>query len=296
MANTIVVGMDLSPQSMIALEEAVPIARHRGAKIVIVHAEPTPMYALGFEGMGQGLVAQVAKVNKAHLAEVRRVLADIEQRHRGQGVDISVSLHPDEANVAIVEAAEKFDAELVVVGAHGIGAIDRLLIGSVSERVVRAAPCDVLVSQDRHPKGRYDRILVPTDYSATARKAVSVAQDLLSDDGTITLLHCCEMPPMMAGYYTGDILGEIEAQAVKRAEEIAAPLREAGIHVQVQTFRGPPAHSIGKVAEDNDIVVIGSHGRRGLRRFFLGSVAEKTVRYAQCSVYVVRAPESEEES
>ena len=295
MTAPILVGMDLSNSSLIALEEALPIARRRGAEIVMVHVAPLPNTAEHYEFAGLAMVERYREMIASEVEKTREVLADVRERHSGQGVTISHTLISGVAERGISEAAEEVGAELIVVGSHGREGLDRFLLGSVAERLSRFTTRDVLVARGERPKGTYNRILVPTDFSEAADQALSVAKQLVTDNGSITLLHCFDIPATMAGYFVGNLLVEVEAAAMARAETLAKEARMPGIDIDVIVRGGHAPTLIRELSGGYDIVVMGSHGRRGLRRFMLGSVAEKIVRHAPCSVYIARAKKSEEE-
>ncbi len=281
--------MDLSEPSRLALEEALPIARRRGADIVLVHATPMPETDTAYEWVNPGIVERYREMLKEDLAKTRSVLSEIRGRHLGQGVEISTSLVSGDAERAIADAAESVDAQLMVVGSHGRSSLDRFLIGSVAERVSRFTNRDVLVARGEKAAGGYKKILVATDFSETAGRAFDAAMSLAATNAAMTILHCVEIPAPVVGFYTGELQVELEASSAKRAESLAVAARAKGISVDVEIFTGYPPSHIRELASGHDVVVMGSHGRRGVRRFLLGSVAEKTIRHAPCSVYLARA-------
>jgi len=295
MAKPIVVAMDLSKPSLTALEEAIPIARRRGAEVVLVHATPMPGNDGSYEWVNPGIVERYREMLKDDLSKTRDLLGEIRERHAGQGAEISVTLASGDAENAISEAAEELDADLIVVGSHGREGLDRFLLGSVAERISRFTKRDVLVARGDHPRGDYKKILVPSDFSKTADRAYDVALSLAAEGGDITLLHCVEVPPAVAGFMTGQVLVDMQAATSKIGEELASAGRARGFNVTVEIAVGYPPTQIREHAGGHDLVVMGSHGRRGFRRFILGSVAEKTIRHAPCSVYIARAAEPNDE-
>ncbi len=290
MTAPIVVGMDLSPASKVALEEAMSIARHRGADIVLAHATQMPSERAGqYSWLGMETVEAYRVALEAALETTRKLLGDTLGRYSGQGVTLSTSFVTGDAERAIAKVAEVSKAQLVVVGSHSRTGFDRLLIGSVAERVSRFTDRDVLVARTGRPKGDYMRVLVPIDFSSTSRRAFEVAMDLSASGGHVTLLHCIQVPPAAAGFVTEDVLREMKAASLTEASRWADEAKRIGINVETVVTSGRPASQIREHAANQDLVVMGSHGPRGFKRFFLGSVAEKTIRHAPCSVYIVRA-------
>jgi universal stress protein A len=138
------------------------------------------------------------------------------------------------------------------------------------------------------------KILVPTDFSECAAAAVDYAKGLAEKvGGTLTLLHTY-LPMAMAGG-DGTMLPDIDAELAQEAQTqmlaLRAELEAAGVLVEQRVVRGPSAETIAQVARAGgfDLIVMGTHGRTGLRHLLLGSVAERVVRLASCPVLTVRA-------
>ena len=141
-------------------------------------------------------------------------------------------------------------------------------------------------------------ILVPHDFSDTAQQALSFAIELATKLGAkLTIVHAYEVPSY--GYpdgiaLTAEVAGSIRKAAETALEGVAARARRPGLEVQSMLRQGPAWSEINASARDahDDLVVMGTHGRHGLARDLLGSVAEKVVRTAPCPVLTVRGPES----
>jgi nucleotide-binding universal stress UspA family protein len=180
---------------------------------------------------------------------------------------------------AVVREAERFGADLLVVGAGA----RRHLLGSVAERVARHAPCSVLVVAGPAPP--LARLLCAVDFSPPSRKAMLAAAELAAERGaTLELVHAFAAPgPELAG------LACLRAEDRLRAWAAEAGQR-AGAAVQARVVEGPIADRILDRAgtDDRDLVVVGTHGRTGIARALLGSVAERVIRRAERSVLVVR--------
>ena len=141
----------------------------------------------------------------------------------------------------------------------------------------------------------FRKILVATDFSPDAAEAVKVAGELARACGSeIVLLHVCQMPAYSfangAMYIPApELVADILRDANRGLAEVKGRIRD----VAVETVRveGEPASEIVRVAAERkaDLIVMGTHGRRGLRRFFAGSVAEHVVRAAPCPVMTVHA-------
>ena len=241
----------------------------------------------------------------ATLREYKR-LADEMLKHDHAALDIlvadaeasgaKVQRHATSGDPAdeIVKAAEKFSADLIVTGTHGRTGIDKFLLGSVAERVIRIATRPVMVARNPEfmPAAGYRKILVPTDFSESARRAFELAAALATKDCEIELLHCWRLPPGVGAGPTAvvdSIIRSIDREIRARGEKTASELAREGATVTFHAVRQPPAQGVAeRISEgDFDLVVMGSHGRSGLSRFILGSVAETTIHYAPCSVITV---------
>lgn len=269
----IVVGADFSPSSVIAAEHAIGLARGSGAELVFVHVSDSRSSA----------EREAARIGLARLRD-RAIALDITCSSRVAGG------HPD---AALSVMARSLEADLLCVGSHGRTGFERLLLGSVAERTTRRATCDVLVARGLDPWGGDVRVLVPTDFSSAADRALDLALRL-ARPANIHLFHCWKAPSSANGKLD-DKADAIGREATRRAASLAAKHPIGRAELTFETCQGPAARTIREKLEEGgwDLVIMGCHGRRGVRRFLLGSVAEKTVRHAPCSVLVTHpSPES----
>jgi nucleotide-binding universal stress UspA family protein len=196
----------------------------------------------------------------------------------------------------IVSYSEDEDIDLVAMGTHGRRGVDRMLFGSVTEEVVRKAPCPTLTVRtgaDVAPSQAVRRILVPIDFSDASDTAVQHAKEIaLTYGAEIDLLHVVEEPfyppayEVSASHFpTEDVVESAEAQLGDIARE------EIGYeHVMVEATSGRPYRSILDYIDENDVdlTVIATHGRTGVDRLLLGSVAERVLRQSPEPVFVVK--------
>jgi glycine betaine transporter len=142
------------------------------------------------------------------------------------------------------------------------------------------------------------KILVPIDFSEHSAKALAYAVDLATRfDAHILVLHVWEPPRTMGlefGIYPieqGSVLQILEEETTRRAQQfVAEQAKPEGLRLDTLAVQGVPYDVIVDIAESRhiDLIVMGTHGRSGLSRFFLGSVAEKVVRHAHCPVLTIR--------
>jgi nucleotide-binding universal stress UspA family protein len=198
---------------------------------------------------------------------------------------------------AIVSYTDEHDVDLVVMGTHGRRGLQRMLIGSVAEEVLRRASCPVLTvrdSEDAPSAWNVQNILAPVDFSEAATSAVKHTKELaLTYGAQITLFHAVEevMYPSAYGMEMAEVPGP---EVIDRVEEGLADMvrEEIGYeHVLIESVIGYAPSSILDYVEDHDVdlIVIATHGRSGLERLLLGSVTERVVRRASVPVFVVKS-------
>lgn len=297
--STLLVGHDLSEGSDQALARAVAIAEKHQSRVLIVHAQaddaPVP-------DTDNEALKQLGEVSAAVRVEEARQLADRLAELRGRGLRAEVISRIGPPAEVLTAVAVEENADMIVVGTHGRTGISRFLLGSVAAETIRQATCDVLVVRGPLTREVFQRPLVATDFSPAAAKALSHARALSIDGAPVEVLHAWQLP---AGSWGATLLGQArfpwstvrdavlsnaQAQADRLAEETAA----AGHPVHVDLVQGPATSVITHAAErgGHDLIAMGAHGHRGVRRLLLGSVAESTIRHAPCTVLVVHAPQA----
>jgi nucleotide-binding universal stress UspA family protein len=202
----------------------------------------------------------------------------------------------DAAPEGITAYVEEQEIDLVVMGTHGRRGVQRMLLGSVTEEVVRTAACPVLTVRSdtaANAQQAVRRILVPVDFSDASQIAVRHAAELADTyDAQIDLLHVVEQVAYPSAYGVDpgylspqEILPRVEATLGDVARE------EIGFdRVQVSAMVGYAPLTILDYVDENDVdlVVIATHGRTGLDRMLLGSVAERVIRRSSAPVFVVK--------
>ena len=295
----IVVGVDFSTASDAATSEAVALAHHTGAELVLVHVGAVLDSTLG--DAPAGLVAEWEQVLHRRTEEDRGRLATLRDQLAAQDVDVSTEVVDGYPDSGLVDAAKKLGAELIVIGSHGRSGLRRLLLGSITEKVVRLADACVLVSRPGgNYTGGYHHLLVPTDFSAHAEEALRMARTLAAHGAIIDLVHYWQLQPITFGYEgslmaAGTSLPELRQSIIQDAERACRDLVERyqrdDMTLRWELVENGASHGIADRAREDgrhyDVIVMGSHGRRGFRRLMLGSTAEATVRHAPCSVMVV---------
>lgn len=295
-ARKIVVGVDLSTDSELAVAHAVALARRQQREVALVLAELSTALPDEYFVRSPDLEeAYLARARGQAAANVKGMSA-LRERFAGRGVEISqliVDGHPDQV---LPSVAAELGADLIAVGTHGRTGLARLFLGSVAELVTRLADRSVLIARGDAPVDGYRRIVIGTDFTPLSERAIDQAVAMAAARARIELVHCWQLNPWVVSPELTPALDpklrtDLLAQLTRDGEALVAKVRQRGdFDVRFELLERPAAHGLDRYAKDADadLIAIGSHGRRGVRRFLLGSVAEVTVRHAACTVLVAR--------
>jgi nucleotide-binding universal stress UspA family protein len=288
----ILIGVDGSSASDAALQEVTLRPWPKGSEFRLVTAVDPFFFVRAPQ-----LLEETKKSTKEELEEDAAGL-------RGKSWPVSTEVLLDNPRHAIAKLATEWKADLAVLGSHGRGAFTRLLIGSTAQAVLRHAPCSVEIVRtprgDRASRGVHGmRILLPTDGSEYAVLAANKVAERPWPEGSVFKVLACPEYPVLIGeypYFAPEQLVELskasEAQATAAAAAAGAVLRNSGFEVKTEVTepRDSPSRTILSSADlwQSDLIVMGSHGRRGFDRLVMGSVSESVAMHANCSVEVVR--------
>lgn len=183
--------------------------------------------------------------------------------------------------------------DLVILMTHGSGGLMRWWSGSVAQRVVRHCPVPLLLGSARAAAlpERIERILVPLDGSEQAASILGLVEDLALDlDAEVVLVSAYWVDAYHHVHSLGIDAGDMRAAAEAHIQEQAADLRRHGIRTSCIVALNQPAELILKAVEStaSDLIAMTTHGRSGVRRWFLGSVAEKVLKVSPVPVLLSR--------
>jgi len=184
------------------------------------------------------------------------------------------------------------------MGTHGRTGLNRLVLGSVTERTLRTSPVPVLtVHEDTTLDSDFETVLVPTDGSDAANVAanhgITIAE---ATDAAMHVIHVVDLTAVSGEFGSAEVLTALEEAGQQAVDDVIHRAEDAGLRsVEASILSGTPARAILDYAEERDIdlIVMGTHGRTGLERYLLGSVTEKIVRVADVPVLTVSLPEKQ---
>jgi len=296
MFDRIIVPVDFSEGSISAFGHGAAFAEAFGSVLELVHVvehvgQTHPAFWTTEPGLAGELHRQALALAETSMHQLLPHLPT------ASGVQLQTRVLSGALPGTLSDHAAETHAGLIVVASHGRTGLSRWLLGSVSERLLRSAPCPVLIvrggSASDHPRLR--RVLVAVDLSEHSRHALGVAGEIARSFGAaLDVLYVWAAPFYDAAeHFDAELFERIRQSARSELDEFVA---SAGISpevaVSVSIASGTPSQKISEhiQAESPDLLVLGSHGHRGFKRLMLGSVAETTVRYASCATLVVARP------
>jgi len=288
--------VDLSESSVRALAHAAALARWYDARLTVLHVVPTfdPLQIRGDLG------DPVRVVNPMPREQV------IEEVHRALNLpatapDAVVVAESGDPQVTILDYAISKEADLIVMGTHGRRGFKRLLLGSVTEAVLRESPCPVLTVPPHAPAAAsaavtFKRILCPIDFSPSALQALGFALDLARQaDGLVTLMHVVEWLAeeelRASGHFNiPEYRRHLVEDAQERLKALVADESRTWVEIDDVVVFGRAHREILRAAETMpvDVIVMGAQGRGGIGLALFGSTTQQVVRGATCPVLTVR--------
>ncbi|PQJ35224.1 universal stress protein [Salinibacter sp. 10B] len=299
MIQDILFAHDFSPSSKRALPYAADLARRTGATLHLMYVKEVPLGPL-VKGEPSPIAGE-NELRKTLRNQLKDRCQDLLEAHLPSGDEDRLHYHAERSGAvapALVRYAKQEDIDLVVMGTQGQRGLQEAFVGSVAREVLRTAPCPVFTTRVLEDaataeESSVNRIVVPIDFSDPSREALRYAGQMASIYETpIKLVHVVESPklPSVYGIESPKISErKVEAQTERALAEWAdeLPGRHGPTSYIVQ--RGDPASLILNAASSvDDLIVMATHGRSGLRRAMLGSVAEEVVAQARGPVLTGR--------
>jgi nucleotide-binding universal stress UspA family protein len=253
----------------------------RARAVALTVVPPLPLFSPELLSPASPGASALPEIVARETLQAERIAEEAALPLRERGLAVESRVRHGSPAEEILKAAAELRCDLVALGARGHSALSELLIGSVSHHVARHAGCPVLVARDGQPTGR--PVLLAVDGSPQSEAATRLLAALPLPQGQeCRVLHVVER-------------GEVTAAAERLLEEPIAMLSGAGYPAQGIVRRGHAAQEILRVAKELSagMIVVGDRGLSGIREFLLGSVSGRVLRYAPCSVLIVRSVTSE---
>lgn len=294
--------VDFSDHSRRALDHAIAIARWYESTVTVLRVfSPAPVAAFG---PGPVVLEPIVltSVDRDQLLADTKAFAETES---APGITIEALVREGNAAEEILEQATSMKADLLVIGTHGRSGFERLVLGSVTEKVLRKANCPVMTVPKRLPDAvpagpvLYKRILCPVDFSDSSLHALKYATSMAQEaDGQLTVLHVVahefenadDMASISdAGMTIDSFVKQREAALRRRLQEAVATAPEF-CSVESLMTHGKPWREVLRIAAErqSDLIVMGVQGRGAADLLFFGSTAQHVVREASCPVLTLR--------
>lgn len=272
----IVVGVDGSDKDEQSTLWAGQTADRTGGHVTVVYAAK--------------LAAHGATLLEDELNELGREVTEPAAdriRSRFEGVTVTTEVVTDDPAVALVAASH--DADLVVVGARGLGRVSAQFLGSVSQKVAAQAACPVVVAHEV-PKNPDGDVTVGVDPGDPIPEVIDLAFRLAAQRGVgVRMIYAFTPPPSELGYLRiRNMLADAHKERAQQLREFAAAWEERhpDVPTTISEAHGQPAEVLMDAIPQAGIIVLGSRGRMGLSGRHLGSVAQRVLHHAPLAVVV----------
>ncbi|MBI5847377.1 MAG: universal stress protein [Nitrospirae bacterium] len=277
----ILVAIDGSTSSMHALSESFKFAEHEKCWMTVVSVIPPYLGDLDTTSVGN-VMAAMRKPCEDSLAEAARIAV-------GAKIMVRTVCEEGETHERIVDLSDAENYDLIVMGRRGQHRLERALVGSVTARVIGYSHRDVLVVPKDAAVG-WQKILIATDGSKYSDAATEKAIDFaLSYGGELIILSVVDMPAEFYGE-SPEAWDRLVVKARSYADKAKQKAEASGIRVQAFVREAETWQAIIDMTDEMeaDTIIMGSHGRTGLKRLLMGSVTEKVIGHARCPVLVVK--------
>lgn len=288
--NQLLVATDLSSSSLHAVDRGFLIASKQGAKYAVLHALGLNALAPLHGYLGADVSAISQKITDAVHVELTRI---VENPSRNLGVSAHLELVTGTV-AAVPNYADSIDADLILVGAHGKGFLQRFLLGSTVDRLLRMSQRPVLVVKEPC-RASYRRVLVAVDFSPASVRAIEMAK-AVSAGANLVLLHVFDIPfegKLRLAGVSNDVIHryQIDAResAVRQLRSMAKVAAVSVTNYEVVVRHGEATRGILIEEEglDCDLIVMGKHGTNFTEEFLLGSVTKRVLAESRSDVLVV---------
>jgi len=291
--------VDFSDHSRHAFHHAVAIARWYESAVTLLYVHPVVPVAAAAPGAPAFPPFVVTAADRDALVSSMRSFA---KNDASAGLVVDVEVTEGAVVPEILDRASALNANLIVMGTHGRSGFERLMVGSVTEKILRKASCPVLSVPPRVKDAGplpplFKRILCAVDFSDCSMNALRFATSLAKEaDAHLTVLSVVELPadaherlPHLSPGVR-EYVAAVEEDHRRRLQTAVPDEARAFCEVETMMVPGKPYREIVRVAgeQQSDLIVIGVHGRGVADLLFFGSTAQQVVRHATCAVLTLR--------
>ena len=290
MYSRIIVPLDGSELAEAAIDYSKELASRSNASLVVLHVckpeeqQYMPMHRRYAEHIVETLKQDLIKTGTA-------------------GVEVESAISVGDPAAEILHLVEENDFSLIVMSTHGLSGVGRWALGSVSDKVVRHSPIPVLLIRSVAPESADKKMLVLLDGSQLSEQVIPYAiNHAKTSDAELTLLRVFDSPYILSDYPEGtarlsweehveQITAKYKRECSIYLEELAGQLEAEGLNVKVEVLLGKADEETVGYLDKTEVglVTMTTHGRSGIRRWALGSIAEKVVHGSSRPVLLVRA-------
>ncbi len=292
--ESILIATDFSDSAKQALEQANYLAERYGARLHILNVLKDDVFDLGdaYDALLQSDAAFDEKLRK----ESEKLLSETAPATPYQDVTVIRSqIRSYDVAEGIVRYAKENDISLIVLGKRKRRRSGLPLIGGTVEHVIRHTECPIITvspTDEEHVGKSVNRILVPVDFSAFSTDQLTNARELANAYGaTVDLLHVIDESSLaiVYGLESSFNFDDLKKRAQQASEKLIDSSDGPDVPIEIHVEIGHPAKDAVEFAEkhSSDLIVISTHGRSGIKRFFMGSVAEQVVRLSEPMVLVL---------
>jgi nucleotide-binding universal stress UspA family protein len=280
--SKILLATDFSPESQNALKCAISLAKRYESKLFLAHAISEETFLTGAE-------VWPALIDTAQ-RNAEKNMARIEQDQDLQSLAHEVLLQAGETWEVLSRLVSDQNIDLIVMGTHGSGGIDKLMLGSTAEKVVRHAPCPVLTVGPRVrllSLESFSNILYATDFSSGSLRALNYALSLAEEDrAELTMLHVIESLPVSDGEFV-----EWKRRDCERLRQLVPTGIDLPSQPEMEVEVGDPAEEIVRLADarNAELIVMGSHPSGAVSTHLPWTTLHHVLQHAHCPVLTVRA-------
>ncbi len=285
----IILAVDGSEQSYEAARGLSGLAHAEELTVLTVISVP----GLSYPSIGAGIAKDLTmQVEKAMIEEGERLLERVVSILPPNSGPVKKILQLGDPSDIIINTAEERQADLIVIGARGLGLIQEKIFGSVSHRVMTHAPCSTFIVKDSLRK--IQRILIPLAHQEDGEAIMQFLNTTpFRESVDVTLMHVVPFSQPVwpvAAMIPEDLRKEIIAHGEQFTEEVASQIRNLGHKARGVVVLGAPSFSIAEQVEQTvpDLIVMRSQSRSRVNRFFLGSVSHSVVHHTKASILMIR--------